>query len=177
MEQKLLKIIEKELKKLYKGNKLTLINKKIYLDFKFINILSRSTEFTKNTYAANNLFKKLKKHRVISKKSILYPKNIKFVSSNPLDRSFLLVNLRTYDKTILLKNAFLLNEESENLSDIEFKKPYSLIFGNEGSGLGKEYLKSNINKVIIEQGKEVDSLNLTIAVGIGIYKGIRSNNV
>lgn len=111
LEQKLLKIIEKELKKLYKGNKLTLINKKIYLDFKFINILSRSTEFTKNTYAANNLFKKLKKHRVISKKSILYPKNIKFVSSNPLDRSFLLVNLRTYDKTILLKNAFLINED------------------------------------------------------------------
>lgn len=111
LEQKLLKIIEKELKKLYKENKLTLINKKIYLDFKFINILSRSTEFTKNAYAANSIFKKLKKHRVISKKSILYPKNIKFVSSNPIDRSFLLVNLRTYDKTILLKNNFLKKED------------------------------------------------------------------
>ena len=90
-------------------------------------------------------------------------------------------NFKTFDdyekKFNNNKYAFLLNEESENLSDIEFKKPYSLIFGNEGSGLGKEYLKSNINKVIIEQGKEVDSLNLTIAVGIGIYKGIRSNNV
>ena len=110
LEQKLVKIIEKELKKLYKENKLTLINKKIYLDFKFINILSRSTEFTKHTYEANTLFKKLKKYRAISKKSILYPKNIKFISSNPLDRSFLLTNLRTYDKTILLKNDFLKNE-------------------------------------------------------------------
>ena len=84
LEQKLLKIIEKELKKLYKENKLTLINKKIYLDFKFINILSRSTEFTKNTYAANNLFKKLKKHRVISKKSILYLKILNLFHQIPL---------------------------------------------------------------------------------------------
>lgn len=75
------------------------------------------------------------------------------------------------------KYAFLLNDDSENLSNIKFKKPYSLIFGNEGSGLGKEYYKSNINKVIIEQGEEVDSLNLTIAVGIGIYKGSRSKDV
>ena len=111
LEEKLLKIIEKELKKLYKENKLTLVNKKIYLDFKFINILSRSAEFTKNAYVANNLFKKLKKYRIISRKSILYPKNIKFISSNPLDRSFLLADMRIYDKTILLKSDFLRNKD------------------------------------------------------------------
>ena len=70
------------------------------------------------------------------------------------------------------KYAFLLDNSSVNLQEVEYKKPYSLIFGNEGSGLGMEYSKEDINKIIIEQSKEVDSLNLTIAVGIGLYKGI-----
>lgn len=71
------------------------------------------------------------------------------------------------------KYAFILEDDSKFISEIEIKEPYSLIFGNEGSGLGKEYYKDNINKTIIEQSEDVDSLNLTIAVGIGMYTAER----
>ncbi|QQK08174.1 TrmH family RNA methyltransferase [Miniphocaeibacter halophilus] len=67
------------------------------------------------------------------------------------------------------KYAFILDEGSKNVLNTTIVKPYSLIFGNEGSGLGKEYYRNDIEKIIIEQSSEVDSLNLPIAIGIGIY--------
>lgn len=45
---------------------------------------------------------------------------------------------------------------------------YTLIFGNEATGLPEEYAEFT-NSIIIPQSPEVDSLNLTIAVGIGAY--------
>lgn len=45
---------------------------------------------------------------------------------------------------------------------------YTLIFGNEATGLPEEYAEFT-NSIIIPQSAEVDSLNLTIAVGIGAY--------
>ncbi len=68
--------------------------------------------------------------------------------------------------------AFMLEENSKNLSQTKIERPFSLIFGNEGSGLGGEYIRDNIEKVIIEQSEDVDSLNLTIAVGIGMYNSV-----
>ena len=68
--------------------------------------------------------------------------------------------------------GFMLEEKSEKLSEVEVEKPYSLIFGNEGSGLGKEYIRDNVKQVIIEQSEYVDSLNLTIAIGIGMYNSV-----
>lgn len=54
------------------------------------------------------------------------------------------------------------------------KKPYSLIFGNEASGLDAGYL--NVGKsVVIPQTHSVDSLNLSLAAGIGIYEFCKIN--
>ncbi len=47
-------------------------------------------------------------------------------------------------------------------------KLYTLIFGNEATGLPEEYAQYG-ESIIIPQSPEVDSLNLTIAVGIGTY--------
>ena len=48
-------------------------------------------------------------------------------------------------------------------------KPYSLIFGNESSGLDASYL--NVGKsVVIGHTRSIDSLNLSLAAGIGIYE-------
>lgn len=48
-------------------------------------------------------------------------------------------------------------------------KSYSLIFGNEASGLDDSYL--NVGKsVVISHAHSIDSLNLSLAVGIGIYE-------
>ena len=48
------------------------------------------------------------------------------------------------------------------------KAPYALIFGNEGSGLPSEFSKLG-QAVRIPHSGEIDSLNLSIAVGIGAY--------
>lgn len=50
----------------------------------------------------------------------------------------------------------------------EAREPFSLIFGNEGSGLPSSFSQTG-QAVRIEQGGRVDSLNLAIAAGIGIY--------
>ena len=51
---------------------------------------------------------------------------------------------------------------------LEIPPVYSLIFGNEGSGLPAEFASMG-RAVRIESNDMVDSLNLAIAAGIGIY--------
>lgn len=59
-------------------------------------------------------------------------------------------------------------DTSQPLNDIEFKTPCSLVFGNEATGLPKEI--HNKNNIRIEQSDEVDSLNLTTSIAIGLYE-------
>jgi len=54
------------------------------------------------------------------------------------------------------------------LSKIKLKQPFSLIFGNEGSGLSNDLQKVG-QCIKIQQSAKVDSLNLAIAVGIALY--------
>jgi len=54
------------------------------------------------------------------------------------------------------------------LSDTKFSEPYSLIFGNESSGLPAEYSQFG-ESVSIPQSKKVDSLNLAISSSIVLY--------
>ena len=52
---------------------------------------------------------------------------------------------------------------------VKTKPPvWTLIFGNEGRGLPKEFASCG-QAVRIESNDKVDSLNLAIAAGIGIY--------
>lgn len=59
----------------------------------------------------------------------------------------------------------------ELLKDIVFKSPFSLVFGNEGEGLTAKYLGMGTS-VKIPQSAKVDSLNLSVAVGIALYKTV-----
>lgn len=52
---------------------------------------------------------------------------------------------------------------------------YTLVFGNEGSGLPKEFASMG-QAVRIESNDKVDSLNLGIAAAIGIYRFTRGTN-
>lgn len=65
--------------------------------------------------------------------------------------------------------TFMLNGKNTlNLKDCPNPTLYSLIFGNEATGLDDTYLEVGTS-IFIPQTPEVDSLNLTIAVGIGAY--------
>lgn len=58
--------------------------------------------------------------------------------------------------------------KSTPLHEVKFKSPCSLVFGNEASGLPISVY--NENNVRIEQSDEVDSLNLTTSIAIGLYQ-------
>ena len=63
-------------------------------------------------------------------------------------------------------NIYTLRTNADtNINGYKFEKPFALVFGNEGAGLPSEF--DNIGRSIkISQSKNVDSLNLAIAVGI-----------
>lgn len=65
--------------------------------------------------------------------------------------------------------TFMLNGENTlTLKDCPKSKLFSLVFGNEATGLDDSYLDIGTS-IFIPQSPDVDSLNLTIAVGIGAY--------
>lgn len=68
---------------------------------------------------------------------------------------------------------FMLNAK-ENITSIKPKEPFSLIFGNEGCGLDDSFHNVGTS-VIIPHNKDIDSLNLSIAVAIAIYEFTKSH--
>lgn len=65
--------------------------------------------------------------------------------------------------------TFMLNGERQlTVEDCPKPKLFSLVFGNEATGLDDSYLEVGTS-VCIPQSEDVDSLNLTIAVGIGAF--------
>jgi len=65
--------------------------------------------------------------------------------------------------------AFMLNADY-NLSDLRIdNKIYSLVFGNESSGLDYNIYKDIGRSVVIKHTDEIDSLNLPVAVSIALF--------
>lgn len=60
-----------------------------------------------------------------------------------------------------------------SLDQADFTSPWCLAFGPEGAGLPENFRQAGIT-VSIPQSANVDSLNLTVAVGIGLYAANRS---
>jgi RNA methyltransferase, TrmH family len=66
-------------------------------------------------------------------------------------------------------NTYAFMCDGETLLDkVVFRKPYSLVFGNEGDGLNQKY-KEIGESIKIPQSIRVDSFNLSVAVGISLY--------
>lgn len=85
------------------------------------------------------------------------------------------INVRTFDSfdeymALYKENnmyPFML-DGSTKLQNTEIKAPFSLIFGNEATGLPADF--QNIGQPIrIEHGHGIDSLNLPIAASIALY--------
>ncbi len=60
-----------------------------------------------------------------------------------------------------------------SLEQADFQSPFSLIFGNESSGLNSEF-RTVGTTISIPQTKLIDSLNLSIAVGVGLFEANKS---
>ena len=59
-------------------------------------------------------------------------------------------------------------EAASDVAEVSFQPPSTLIFGNESTGLPAHYRHCG-QAVYIPQSPLVDSLNLAVAVGIGLY--------
>jgi len=65
--------------------------------------------------------------------------------------------------------CFMLNAKRQlTVNNCPKPKLFSLVFGNEATGLDDSFLQKGTS-VIIPQSEEVDSLNITIAAGVGMY--------
>ena len=65
--------------------------------------------------------------------------------------------------------TFMLNGENTlTIKDCPKAELFCLVFGNEATGLDESFLEVGTS-IFIPQSPDVDSLNLTIAVGIGAY--------
>lgn len=84
------------------------------------------------------------------------------------------VSFQYFDNIDEYRNMFdnnlypFMTQANKYIDDVAFKKPLSLIFGNESAGLDDSYLDIS-QAVKIRQSNSVDSLNLATAVAIGLY--------
>lgn len=62
----------------------------------------------------------------------------------------------------------------KKLPEAEFKKPFSLVFGNEATGLADSFLDEGTS-VIIPHSDRIDSLNLPIAASIALYEATKKD--
>ena len=69
----------------------------------------------------------------------------------------------------MLDGSVLLEEAVQSV-----QTPYTLVFGNEGSGLPPEFAQMG-RAVRIPHNDQIDSLNLSIAVGIGAYAFVHAS--
>ena len=92
------------------------------------------------------------------------------------------LRVKVYDRFEEYRAAFperalypFMLDASVPLREAVREKPpvWTLVFGNEGRGLPKEFASMG-QAVRIESNDKVDSLNLAIAAGIGIYEFIRT---
>lgn len=63
---------------------------------------------------------------------------------------------------------FMLGAKTE-LGQLQARAPYSLIFGNESSGLPAKFATLG-EPVYIKHSEKIDSLNLSISVGVGLWE-------
>jgi TrmH family RNA methyltransferase len=69
---------------------------------------------------------------------------------------------------------FMLNGTS-NLSEVAVPKvPHALVFGNEATGLPKNFTQKGTS-IKIHHSSEIDSLNLSMSVGIALYEFSKQN--
>ncbi|MFA5644445.1 MAG: RNA methyltransferase [Patescibacteria group bacterium] len=68
-------------------------------------------------------------------------------------------------------------KNSKNYFDFDFSKGGAIVFGTEAFGLSKKWLGHDFKKIKIPMIAGVDSLNVSVSVGIIIYEAVRQKNI
>jgi RNA methyltransferase, TrmH family len=62
---------------------------------------------------------------------------------------------------------------SKSVKEVDFKKPFTIVHGNESTGLDERY-KNIGQSIYILHSKDIDSLNLSVATGISLWEATRN---
>ena len=82
------------------------------------------------------------------------------------DLSVLKSVFKDYERVATLPKS----QDTVNLKDFKAKSPYLIMFGSEAEGLSQDLIDFSTKKVTIEMNNEVESLNLSISVGIVLHE-------
>ena len=82
------------------------------------------------------------------------------------DFSVLQEQFKDFDRVATLPKS----ADSVYLKDFSAKAPYLIMFGSEADGLSEELIDFATKKVTIEMDSEVESLNLSVSVGVLLYR-------
>lgn len=94
----------------------------------------------------------------------LIRENVIYCKENQIERFF--NNLKENKYTIY--SAVL--EESAYVEDIKFDSKSVFVFGNEANGVSEKIKRLSDRNIKIEMGKNTESLNVSVAAGIVMYK-------
>lgn len=75
-------------------------------------------------------------------------------------------NFATFNTVATLPSS----KDTTKLKDFEAKSPYLIMFGSEANGLSQDLIDFSTQKITIEMSNEVESLNLSVSVGVVLYK-------
>ncbi|MEE3928065.1 23S rRNA (guanosine(2251)-2'-O)-methyltransferase RlmB [Mycoplasmopsis ciconiae] len=117
-------------------------------------------------------------------KHIIYPKDraaditstvLKISSGGFVDMKFIKVASISAAITSLKKNNFWiyasnLNENAHSYNQVNYNFPLALVVGNEQEGISKSTLKMSDMEIYINQRGSVQSINVSVATGILLFK-------
>jgi RNA methyltransferase, TrmH family len=108
---------------------------------------------------------------------IFHPKVIRASMGEIFQTKFQYFGSLTEYKKLYTNNLYIISGNGkETIDQIKFTKPYTLVFGNEGLGLTGEYIKAGPT-ISIPQSSNIDSLNLSVAVGIALYASYNNRTI
>lgn len=81
------------------------------------------------------------------------------------DLAILQSTFKNFERIATLPKA----ENTINLKDYKAKAPYLLMFGSESEGLSQDLIDFSTSKITIEMNNDVESLNLSVSVGIILH--------
>lgn len=80
--------------------------------------------------------------------------------------SVLKSQFKNFERVATLPKA----QDTISLKDFKTKSPYIIMFGSEADGLSQDLIDFATKKITIEMNSDVESLNLSISVGVALYK-------
>jgi len=81
------------------------------------------------------------------------------------DLSILKSAFKDFERVATLPKA----DDTTFLKEFSIKHPYLIMFGSEADGLSQDLIDFSTKKLTIEMDKEVESLNLSISVGVVLH--------